>query len=165
MVFIRRRGLQNLNRGLPACPTMNILKVFNISYIVIVFTLLCNGAKRCGVWLVSDFGRGFWDVHLASGCSILPVDSERVCHTLQVLWYSLSFGSCSRSSGIPFHSRGYCVCTWIVEVVVILFVVQLREALDVWFWQRILRSAFMFRMEVTARWKLFLYKCIKQFVD
>ena len=68
-------------------------------------------------------------MHLASGCSILPVDSERVCHTLQVLWYSLSFGSCSRSSGIPFHSRGSCVCTWIVEVVVILFVVQLHEAL------------------------------------
>ena len=49
MIFIRRRGLHNLNRGLPACPTINILKVFNISYIVIVFTLLCNGAKRCGV--------------------------------------------------------------------------------------------------------------------
>ena len=133
-------------------------------------SLLCNNCvKRCDVWLVSDFGRGFWDVHLASGCSILPVDSDRVCHTLQVLWYSLSFGSCSRSSGIPFHSRGSCVCTWIVEVVVILFVVQLREALwyviHVWFWQRILRSAFMFRPTVPARWKLFLYKCIKQFVD
>ena len=130
---------------LPACPTINILKVFNISYIVIVFTLLCNGAKRCGVWLVSDFGGGCWEV----------------CHTLQVLWYSLSFGSCSRSSGIPFHSRGYCVCAWIVEVVVILFVVHLREALwyviDVSLWQRILRSAFMLRTKLSARWKLFLY--------
>ena len=85
------------------------------------------------LWCFIDVG--LWQrilrcvVHLASRCSILPVDSDRVCHTLQVLWYSLSFGSCSRSSGIPFNSRGSCVCTRIVEVVVILFVVQLREAL------------------------------------
>ena len=68
-----------------------------------------------------------------------------------------------RSSGIPFHlgvAVGPLAFRFIpegiafafVEVVAILFVVQLREALwyviDVSLWQRILRSAFMFRPTV-----------------
>ena len=132
MIFIRRRGLQNLNRERPAfLPYHQYIE--GVQYFIYSHSFHLAVQRREALWCLIDVG--LWQrilrcvVHLASGCSILPVDSDRVCHTLQVLWYSLSFGSCSRSSGIPFRSRGYCVCTWIVELVVIHFVVQLREAL------------------------------------
>ena len=120
MIFIRRRGLQNLNRERPAClPYHQYIQ--GVQYFIYSHSFHLAVQRREALWCL--IGVGLWrrmlrSLPYASGPLVFPF----IWELQSVLWHSVSFRTALRlqmDSGSGIHLRaGHCVCKCILEVVV-----------------------------------------------